>query len=420
MPPRPFSLPAYQIDNAMVNFAPVNEALTGYTRGIETAGRSTAQINAANAMAAGNFDLAASETARSGDTAGALAVRRHPQELRALQDAERDRETRRLAGRLQPIIGMPDGPERAAAWRTLIDSDPRWRQSMTANGMNPDDHMATPLAIHSEAIGPRDPLEQDRLRAQTDAARATALHHNHQAVTPGSSLVDLRTRETVATAAPRPRELSPTDLRGLREDGSTFSTISRLGSTFQSNYSMPSTVVGGDISNWIARNVGGTGPMRDAAQWWQDYQRNSELTERHALFGAALTATEQASWRAATITPNMTEDAIRRNLATRQELLSSGIRRYSRALVSAGYDGAAIAEALGIPPAELGITGQGRRQNGLTPPGPGATGPAPTGQLSAADAQAAVANARQAVARGADRAAVIQRLEAAGIVGHGL
>jgi len=375
-------LPAYYIDNAMINFQPVNSALDGYREGIGVAGKSIAQINAANAMARGDWNAAATETARSGDISGAMALRRHPGEMRAQEDAARAREVQRLAGQLQPIISMPDGPERRAAFEAWRDSNPRIRQSMLESGLDPNDYMGTPAAIHGEAMGPRNPLEDDRTRAQIEAQSAAASRDRAAAsrsgiieTSPGATLYDTTRREPVYTApaaARQPRELSPSDTRNLVKDGTVLTTSGRLGTSFRDAYAVPGTVRGGDVANWYAQNAPErmtTADSRQRAQWWQDYRRNSELIERHELFGAALTPTEQASWRAATIHPNMNAATIRVNLARQHDILSGAGRRYARSLVSSGYDGMAIAEAFGLPPAELGITGDSRRGgSGLTTP----------------------------------------------------
>lgn len=167
-------LPAYYIDNAMVNFQPVSSALDGYAKGMKEAGVSTAQINAANAMQAGDFERAASETARSGDVAGAMSLRRHPGEIRAQEDAARKRETEMMAGRAQTLMGITDPTQRRAEAERWFASDPRFAAARTARGGDPNDVDGFLGDIVAEARGLRDPLADDRTRAQTDLARAQA------------------------------------------------------------------------------------------------------------------------------------------------------------------------------------------------------------------------------------------------------
>lgn len=160
------------------------------------------------------------------------------------------------------------------------------------------------------------------------------------------------------------REFSVNDLGKLRSEGSTFNTVQRLGDTFRDEFSMPGGFVAGDVRNFIGRSLPAgatTAVARDAAAWWQDYKRNSELLERHELFGAALTGAEQAQWRQADINPNMESGAIRKNLETRRNILENGLRRYANALIQAGYDPAPIAAAFGLDLKALGVTTDRRR-----------------------------------------------------------
>ena len=180
---------------------------------------------------------------------------------------------------------------------------------------------------------------------------------------------------TPATGLPgRRRDLSAEDIRRLRNEGTQLANVSRLGEAFRNTFSSPNYVVGGDLSNWIARNTThGTPGMREAARWWQDYTRNSELFERHEMFGAALTPTEQAAWRAADINPNMEPGMVRANLATRHRILTSAVQRYAQSLAASGYDATAIGSAFGLSADALGIRPGGRHDDALTTP-PGGSG----------------------------------------------
>lgn len=227
-------------------------------------------------------------------------------------------------------------------------------RALTARGMDPT--MAAVVA--------RNP-------ALLQSALGSMMGPRNPVVLPAGGSVLMPDGRVVQGNPPR-REMSPSDIRTLRNEGSILGTTGRLQQTFQDRYSMPGSIVGGDVRNWMGRNLpeGMTQPQaREAASWWQDYYRNSELTERHELFGAALTATEQAAWRSAAINPNMNAATIRENLAQRQRVLSDAMRRYARSLVASGQDAAVVSEALGVPPSDLGVTPGGR--------GPGALGATP-------------------------------------------
>lgn len=188
MATRPVILPAYNAhENAMINFQPVQQALAGYTRGLETAGRSTAQINAANAMQAGDFETAAAETARSGDVPGAMALRRHPGEMRAQADQEQQRLVARMAGRAQEILGITDPARRMAEAANFLSSDPRFATAARAMGLDPANPDPILQAIVGEARGYESPTQRGLVQAQTRAADAQARLANAQADLGGRS-----------------------------------------------------------------------------------------------------------------------------------------------------------------------------------------------------------------------------------------
>jgi hypothetical protein len=203
-------------------------------------------------------------------------------------------------------------------------------------------------------------------------------------VPPGATVLDPQTLAPVYIAPPTPRTLSTRELHDMTAEGTQFGNISRLAGSFNDRWTLPgitATVNAGDYANWFARHMTGPPDQRTAAAaWWQDYARNVDLVERHAMFGASLTASEQASWRAASITPNMRPDLIRQHLATRRQILQAAIQRYTRSLVIAGYDPNAIAAAYGVNADSLRLFGAGQQPTtgpGTTAPttGPGTTPP---------------------------------------------
>lgn len=78
----------------------------------------------------------------------------------------------------------------------------------------------------------------------------------------------------------------------------------------------------GDIENFISSETPffASEKMKEQQKWWADYKKNYELTERHELFGSALTAPEQRQWREATINPNLTAQQIKDRLETQKRL----------------------------------------------------------------------------------------------------
>lgn len=125
------------------------------------------------------------------------------------------------------------------------------------------------------------------------------------------------------------------------EQGATgYRDLNRLNNTFNDNFSG----IGSGIENWAQgyANVGTPG-QRD---WWSDLNAADNIL-RNALFGASLTAGEQAAWERTTVTPGMRPEEIRTNLARRLELANDLLRRRGRSFRANGYSEDAIREALG-------------------------------------------------------------------------
>lgn len=60
---------------------------------------------------------------------------------------------------------------------------------------------------------------------------------------------------------------------------------------------------------------------QEKAQWWGQQKRLDEMVERHTMFGSALTASEVASWKAASIQPGMDAKQIRDNMVIREGII---------------------------------------------------------------------------------------------------
>jgi hypothetical protein len=104
-----------------------------------------------------------------------------------------------------------------------------------------------------------------------------------------------------------------------------------------------------------------------AAEWWKNYRKEAELIERHGLFGAALTATELSSWRAADISPGMAPAAVERNLKRRAEILQEHQDNYIRNYRTSGYNTEAFPESAQPQTGSTGAT--------WAPPPTGQAGP---------------------------------------------
>lgn len=141
-------------------------------------------------------------------------------------------------------------------------------------------------------------------------------------------------REKAAKAADG-KTLNNTAFKSLTEARDGANTATRLLQSFKPEYGKQGFLgLGGDASLAVK---GVFGRDKDTVQWWKNYRRDSELVERNALFGAALTEHEQKSWQNATISPGMDDDVIRRNLATREALARKVLGNTQQDLIDAGH-----------------------------------------------------------------------------------
>lgn len=121
----------------------------------------------------------------------------------------------------------------------------------------------------------------------------------------------------------------------ITEARDNAATIKRLADSFEDAYGGKGVLGLGGDKQMAASGL--LGVDRDAVDWWKNYRKGAELIERHALFGAALTPTEQSSWRAADITPGTDAAVIRRNLQTRAALGAKVLDAARQDLIDAGH-----------------------------------------------------------------------------------
>ena len=140
--------------------------------------------------------------------------------------------------------------------------------------------------------------------------------------------------EAILSGKPQ-KTLAGSVFKQLTEVRDTAATIGNLSATFKDDFAGKGVLgIGADMQ------LGASGVMgadKDAVAWWKNYRKQAELVERHSLFGAALTPTEQASWRSADIGPNMDKDVIRTNLSTRAALAKQMLENTRQDFIDAGH-----------------------------------------------------------------------------------
>jgi hypothetical protein len=144
-------------------------------------------------------------------------------------------------------------------------------------------------------------------------------------------------------------------LKQIQEVRDNASTIGNLSTTFKKEFAGKGVLgLGADMQIATSGNLG---VDKDAVDWWKNYRKQAELVERHALFGAALTPTEQASWRSADISPGMNPAVVEKNLKTREALAKRVLENTRQDLIDAGHSETKINNIAGrVGAASTGIS----------------------------------------------------------------
>lgn len=223
-----------------------------------------------------------------------------------------------------------------------------------------------------QSMSVKDQMEQAWKQADYDLRQRTQTNtEQHQRATlaetaRGHDLTDQRARETLSkpyevtdpdTGQPvlvqqgadgKPRRvegygpkgggkpLPQAALKQITEVRDNAVTIDRLASSFKPEFAGKGVLgIGADTQLDVSGRLGAD---KDSVEWWKNYRKESELVERHAMFGAALSQGEQASWRSADIGPGMDAEVIKRNLATRKKLAQLVLDNARQDLIDAGHN----------------------------------------------------------------------------------
>lgn len=151
-----------------------------------------------------------------------------------------------------------------------------------------------------------------------------------------------------AGSAPGGKRLETSERKQLKEMADPAISLSDLTSAFKPSFGGALTEATGNAANAFARNFSMASPdAKDAASWWQQYQRFSNL-EQNKLYGAALSAMEQENFKKAMVTPNMSSDMIKRNLEIQQDIALTALSRYASSLLKDGYKPDSIEAITGL------------------------------------------------------------------------
>lgn len=132
------------------------------------------------------------------------------------------------------------------------------------------------------------------------------------------------------------KPLQQSVVKQITEARDNAATIDRAASSFKDDFASKGVLGIGADASLAAKGV--LGVDGDSVDWWKNYRKQTELVERHALFGAALTPGEQNSWRSADISPGMDAKVIKRNLATRAALARKIADNTKQDMIDAGHN----------------------------------------------------------------------------------
>jgi hypothetical protein len=214
----------------------------------------------------------------------------------------------------------------------------------------------TPDSIASNAVTMRG---QNMVDARSRQANETSLSKPFEVTGLNGPMLVQQTKDgkivPVDGYAPKTapdKPLAPSVVKNITEARDNALTIAGLSSSFKPEFAGKGVLgLGADMQMSVSGNVGADA---DAVEWWKNYRKQAELIERHALFGAALTPTEQASWRSADIGPGMDAKVVARNLATREKFTKQVLEAARQDSIDAGHSETRVNAIAGRKPTDAG------------------------------------------------------------------
>lgn len=134
-------------------------------------------------------------------------------------------------------------------------------------------------------------------------------------------------------------KMSGTYITKLKKNMANAQTSNMLEESFKGAYGSTGIPMTGTIRQWTVDNASAFAPQswEDQMTWWKEFRR-TENQLRNDIFGSALTATEKAAWRSATINENMTGEQIANHLGVRRELANAARAADANVEIKLGRD----------------------------------------------------------------------------------
>lgn len=141
-------------------------------------------------------------------------------------------------------------------------------------------------------------------------------------------------RARAAAAGQKTTPVPPRVINDLAEAQQVAEGLTDSFATFKPEY--------GGISGYVDKLSGKYNPFSSkesdaAAAWWNRYEHQSALIERHAKFGTALSASERDAWANATIRDFNNPQLVATNLQKRAELAAKFYNKLRESYISGGH-----------------------------------------------------------------------------------
>jgi hypothetical protein len=151
----------------------------------------------------------------------------------------------------------------------------------------------------------------------------------------GNTIAAINARGAAAKTEPVGKTLTSGEVDKITGSDESLGTQKRLMETFKPEYGGYKSDLLGGAANTIGAKF--SDKLQPQSEWWAAHEANDNIM-RNKLFGASLTAGEQAAWDRTSIKPGMTPSMIENRMAERAALIDAQRNTRLGNLGIAGYN----------------------------------------------------------------------------------